>query len=147
MTDDRKKGRTAALLQAAGIRPTRQRCFLASFLFAKPHKHVTAEDVHQAATKRHVQLSLATVYNNLHEFTKAGLLNKVVIDEDRLYFDTNTGPHHHLYNEDTGALVDIDLQDGALRRAISVPKNLRISKIEVTVRVAKISSKTRNIIH
>ena len=54
-----------------------------------------------------VKVSLATVYNTLHQFTEAGLLRQVVVDAARSYFDTNTGDHQHFYHEDEGMLIDI----------------------------------------
>ena len=52
-------------------------------------------------------MSLATVYNALHQFTEAGLLRQVVIDSSRVYFDTNISSHHHFFDPSTGDLHDI----------------------------------------
>ena len=49
-----------------------------------------------------VKVSLATVYNTLHQFTEAGLLRQVIVDAARGYFDTNTGDHQHFFLEDEG---------------------------------------------
>ena len=47
-----------------------------------------------------VPVSLATVYNTLHQFTGAGLLREVAVDGSKTYFDTNTSDHHHFFVED-----------------------------------------------
>ena len=68
-----KRDRIAAQrLRAAGLRPTRQRVELAGLLFASGDRHMTAEALHAEATRAGVQVSLATVYNTLHQFTQSG---------------------------------------------------------------------------
>ena len=89
-------------LRKAGLRPTRQRLALASLLFAHGDRHVSAESLHEEAVSAGVPVSLATVYNTMHQFTAAGLLREVTVDGTRTYFDTNTGDHHHFYCEDDG---------------------------------------------
>ena len=78
-------------LKAAGLRPTRQRLALTRILFENGHRHVTAETLHAEAKTAGVDVSLATIYNTLHQFTTVGLLREVVIDTGKAYFDTNTG--------------------------------------------------------
>jgi Fur family iron response transcriptional regulator len=95
-------------LRKAGLRPTRQRRALAQLLFGRGNRHLTAEAVHAEALKSGASISLATVYNTMHQFTGAGLLRQVAVDGSRTYFDTNTGDHHHFYFEDDGTLADID---------------------------------------
>src|SRR5690348_12124416 len=83
-------------LRAAGLRPTRQRTALAELLGSE-HRHVSAESLLKDARKAGVPVSLATVYNTLHQFTDAGLLREVVVASGRTYFDTNTGDHQHFF--------------------------------------------------
>src|SRR3954462_12230980 len=84
-------------LRAAGLRPTRQRLALAKLLFARGHRHISAEQLFNEAKGHRVDVSLATVYNALHDFTAKGLLREISIDSASSYFDTNTGNHHHFY--------------------------------------------------
>jgi|ADGO01.1.fsa_nt_gi Fe2+/Zn2+ uptake regulation proteins len=95
----------AEQLRAAGLRTTRQRLVLAEILFGRGHRHVTAESLFNEAAGHGAKLSLATVYNCLHQFTAAGLLRMVTVDAGRAYFDTNLSPHHHFYYEKTGELA------------------------------------------
>src|SRR5271168_2952728 len=83
-----------ALLQDVGLRPTRQRMALAALLFDGCPKHVTAEQIHASLRRGRTRVSLATVYNALHQFTDAGLLREVMTDPGRVYFDTHTETHH-----------------------------------------------------
>ena len=98
---------TTARLRQAGLRPTRQRVELAGLLFGDCDRHVTAESLHDEIAKSGVKVSLATVYNTLHQFTQAGLLRQVIVDAARSYFDTNTGDHQHFFLEKEGMLIDI----------------------------------------
>src|SRR6185312_9234437 len=108
MTTPRPYGPALDRLKAVKLRPTRQRLALARLLFDKGHRHVSAEQLHGEAVASEVRVSLATVYNTLHQFTTAGLLAEVVVEPGRSYFDTNIDDHHHFFFEHTGQLLDID---------------------------------------
>jgi Fur family iron response transcriptional regulator len=123
-------------LRMAGLRTTRQRLTLAEILFADGlDRHVTAESLYARATELGTKLSLATVYNCLHQFTNAGLLRIVTVDSGRAYFDTNLSPHHHFYYEKSGELRDIPATDVALSSLPEAPEGRRISRVDVIVRL------------
>jgi Fur family transcriptional regulator, iron response regulator len=122
-------------LRGAGLRPTRQRVALARLLFNDGDRHVTAEQLHGEATKAEIPVSLATVYNTLHQFTAAGLLREVVVEPGRSYFDTNTEDHHHFFWEPNGVLQDIPGQDVVVSGLPRPPEGAEVSRIEVIVRV------------
>jgi Fur family transcriptional regulator, iron response regulator len=125
-------------LRETGLRPTRQRNELANLLFCNGHRHLTAEILHAEAQSSGIKVSLATVYNTLHQFTEAGLLRQVVVDATRSYFDTNLTEHQHYYYEDEGALMDIP--DGAIvvDNHFVPPPGTAIESIEVVVRVRRV---------
>lgn len=128
------RGWMAAQLRDAGLRPTRQRVELGRVLFAKGHRHISAEELHAEALTAGVRVSLATVYNALHQFTHAGLLREVAIDGTRTYFDTNVSDHHHFFVEGEGRLIDMDgkLEIDALPQP---PEGMEITSVDVVVRV------------
>ena len=95
-------------LRSVGLRPTRQRLALAKLLFDGEDRHITAEKLHIEAQDAALPVSLATVYNTLHQFTDVGLLREIAVDASRSYFDTNTSDHHHFFFEDSGFLEDIE---------------------------------------
>src|ERR671939_185074 len=95
------------MLQAAGLRPTRQRMALGWLLFGKGDRHLTAEMLYEEASQAKVPVSLATIYNTLHQFTEVGLLRQVAVDGSKTYFDTNSTEHHHFFVEGDHELVDI----------------------------------------
>src|SRR3954454_12908039 len=96
-----------AMLRQVGLRPTRQRMALGWILFAKGDRHLSAEMLYEEATRAKVPVSLATIYNTLHQFTDVGLLRQVAVDGSKAYFDTNVSDHHHFFMEDADALLDI----------------------------------------
>src|SRR3954468_7600129 len=96
-----------SMLREVGLRPTRQRLALGWLLFQKGDRHITAEVLHDEATRARVPVSLATVYNTLHQFTEAGLLRQLAVDGSKSYFDTNPTEHHHFFMEEEGELVDM----------------------------------------
>ena len=123
-------------LRQAGLRPTRQRMALAKLLFEGEDCHVTAESLHAQATANRARVSLATVYNTLHQFTSAGLLREIVIDAARSYFDTNTSDHHHFYREGSGLLEDIPGDQIVMAKLPSPPPGTTVKRIDVVVRLA-----------
>jgi Fur family transcriptional regulator, iron response regulator len=121
-------------LRLVGLRPTRQRMTLAKLLFDGVDKHVTAESLH-AQTRGHKQsISLATVYNTLHQFTDAGLLRQVVVDVNGIYFDTNVTTHHHFYDTKRGHLTDIPVTAVKLQRLPPAPKGHEVERVDVIIR-------------
>ena len=122
-------------LRAAGLRPTRQRLALATLLFAPGDRHVTAEALHREARAVRVPVSLATIYNTLNQFTRAGLLREVAIEGDRTYFDTNTSNHFHYFLEAEGRLLDIEAEDLSVEGLPPAPAGFAIDRIDVVVRL------------
>jgi Fur family iron response transcriptional regulator len=122
-------------LRAHGLRPTRQRLALSGLLFAGPDRHVTAEMLHDEARGRGYDLSLATVYNTLHQFTEAGLLRQVVVDGDKTYFDTNVSEHHHFFHESDRRLVDIPVGAIRVEGLPDAPEGSSVARVDVIVRL------------
>ena len=127
----------AELLRGAKLRPTRQRRALAGLLFTGQPRHVTAEGLHEQARDADIAVSLATIYNTLHQFTAAGLLRELVVESGRSYFDTNTSAHHHFYFEDGGRLVDIPGEAVTFAGLPEPPAGSEISRVDVIVRVRR----------
>ena len=126
---------TSRLLRRAGLRPTRQRVALATLLFGAGDRHVTAEILHEEAVRAGERVSLATVYNTLHQFKRAGLLREIAIGGQRAYFDTNTSNHNHYFIEGDGKLMDIPGDTIRVDGLPEPPEDLKISHIDVVVRL------------
>jgi len=137
---ENSKGSSAAVtarLRHAGLRPTRQRVELASLLFKDCDRHVTAESLHDEVSDTGMKVSLATVYNTLHQFTEAGLLRQVIVDAARSYFDTNTGDHQHFFLEGEGMLIDIPGEHIAVSGVPDAPAGMMVDRVDVVVRVKR----------
>jgi Fur family transcriptional regulator, iron response regulator len=124
-------------LRTVGLRPTRQRVALARLLFGSGDRHVTAEQLHGEAVSASIPVSLATVYNTLHQFTAAGLLREVVVESGRSYFDTNIDDHHHFFCESTGHLQDIPGEMVMVGQLPAPPEGAEIRRVDVIIRIRR----------
>jgi Fur family iron response transcriptional regulator len=122
-------------LKAAGLRPTRQRLALAKLLLDTAPRHVTAEELFQEARAAGIPVSLATVYNTLHQFTAAGIMSEVVVGSGQSYFDTNPTSHYHYFDPATGEIIDIPQELVRFLRLPSPPPGKVIERIDVVVRI------------
>jgi Fur family iron response transcriptional regulator len=132
---DGKARSISQLLKQAGLRPTRQRMALGTLLFEAGDRHVTAELLHAEAVAVGHHVSLATVYNTLHQFKRAGLLRELAINGSKGYFDTNTSNHNHFFIEADGELHDIPSDAIRVDGVPTPPEGMRISHIDVVVRL------------
>ncbi|MHC5306456.1 iron response transcriptional regulator IrrA [Bartonella sp. LJL80] len=125
-------------LRERGLRPTRQRLALANMLFSQGNRHIAAEELHEEAVKASVPVSLATVYNTLHQFTQAGLLRIIAVEGSKTWFDTNTSDHHHFYLEGENRIIDIP--HGPEGQPIidnlpPPPQDMEISHVDLIIRL------------
>jgi Fur family transcriptional regulator, iron response regulator len=127
-------------LKTVGLRPTRQRLALAKLLFEGGDRHVSAEQLHGEAVADHIRVSLATVYNTLHQFTEAELLREVVVEPGRSYFDTNTTDHHHFFHEDGGELTDIPADALDVAKLPEAPYGTEVKRVDVIIRLKNTST-------
>lgn len=137
MMNPRPFSRVLDQLRKADLRPTRQRLALAKLLFENGYRHVTAEALHEEAAAADVRVSLATIYNTLHQFTAAGLLREIVVDATRSYFDTNTLDHHHFFHEVTGRLEDIPAEQIVVSELPPAPDGTTVARVDVIIRVTQ----------
>jgi Fur family iron response transcriptional regulator len=126
-----------AMLRDVGLRPTRQRMELGWLLFGKGGRHITAELLYEEANSAKVPVSLATVYNTLHQFTDVGLLRQVAVDGSKTYFDTNATQHHHFFVEGENVLFDIPDADALVGQPPIAPEGYEIARIDVVVRLRR----------
>ncbi|BAR99112.1 iron-responsive regulator Irr [Blastochloris viridis] len=128
------------MLKEAGLRPTRQRLALGWLLFAKGDRHISAEILHEEAQRARFPVSLATVYNTLHQFTEVGLLRELALDGSRAFFDTNVHDHHHFFLEGENELLDIPLSAVNMDKTPEPPPGYEVARVDVVVRVRRKST-------
>ena len=124
-------------LRRVGLRPTRQRMSLGWLLFGKGDRHITAEMLYDEAMHARVPVSLATVYNTLHQFTEVGLLRQLAVDGAKAYFDTNPAEHHHFFIEGEDRLVDLPLDGVQVGELPQPPAGMEVAGVEVIVRLRR----------
>ena len=126
-------------LRSSGLRPTKQRVEIAKFLFDRDKTfHFTIESLDNLlAKKTNSKFALATIYNTVHAFNKAGHLCEVDVRGKKTYFDTNITNHHHFYDEDSKELTDINYNQIKLSKVPSPPKGKKIKNLEVVIRLQK----------
>jgi Fur family transcriptional regulator, iron response regulator len=122
-------------VREAGLRPTRQRLALAGLLFAKGDRHLTAEELHEEAQGAGVPVSLATVYNTLHQFTDAGMLRILAVEGAKTYFDTNTSDHHHFVIEGENRVLDILDGPVTVANLPEPPEGMEIANVDIVIRL------------
>ncbi len=123
-----------ALLQQQGITPTQQRIEIAHLLFARP-QHLSAEQVLLQVNGEHHNVSKATVYNTLNLFARTGLVREVIVDPSKVFYDSNTIPHHHFFNVDSGELSDVPSNDLVLNNLPDAPPGTVVAGVDVIIRL------------
>ncbi|MBJ7403771.1 MAG: transcriptional repressor [Bradyrhizobium sp.] len=126
-------------LRGAGLRPTRQRILLGELLYGRGDRHVTAEMLFAEAADANIQLSLATVYNTLNQFTQAGLLRRIGLDGSRSFFDTNTTVHPHFYLHGEDVLIDVP-ETLALAQVPEPLPGHEISRLDIIIHIRRKAS-------
>ena len=125
-------------LASAGLRPTRQRLSLATLLVGDGvDRHVTAESLYAASLESGEKVSLATVYNTLRAFCEVGLMQEVVVDGSKSYFDTRMDDHPHFFWEDTSELTDAPASELEITSIPAAPPGTHVSRVDVVIRLRR----------
>lgn len=124
----------AQLLRKQGINPTQQRVEIAQIMLARP-QHLSADQILGMVNREHATVSKATVYNTLRLFVQHGLVHEVIVDPSKVFYDSNTGAHHHIYNVDTGMLMDIEADQLNLPAMPPLPEGTVAEGVDVIIRV------------
>ena len=134
-TDNTNTQLFSNLLLERGITPTQQRLEIASFLFKK-QQHVSADQILSNINQGQNPVSKATVYNTLGLFASKGLLREVIIDPNKVFYDTNTEHHHHFYNTNTCDLIDINHDEIHIDKLPGLPAGTNIESVDVIIKVS-----------
>ena len=127
-------------LRSSKLRPTRQRIRIAEFLYDREKTfHFTIENLNKNLNKKSnsENISLATIYNTVDAFKKAGYLKEILTNNNTSYFDTNISSHHHFYDDQTNELTDISFNDVEVTKVPHAPKKKKIKEVEVIISLQK----------
>lgn len=130
-----QRSEVVKLLQDHDITPTRQRIEIAAFLFQR-EQHLSAENILAEVNSSSHLVSRATVYNTMGLFTSKGLVREVLIDRDRVFYDSNNSQHHHIYNVDTGELSDIQDELVNMTGLPELSDDVQVIGTDVIIKVA-----------
>jgi Fur family iron response transcriptional regulator len=130
-------------LRAAGITPTQQRVQIAEILFARP-QHLSADQILAIVNSRGSAASKATIYNTLGLFARKGLVREVIVDPAKVFYDSNTGPHHHFFNIDTGELTDIHADEVVVTNLPNLPGDTQPAGIDIIFRICSRQPRTES---
>ena len=125
-------------LRSSGLRPTKQRVKLADYLFNRDKTfHFNVDKIDKAINKRNSddKIALATIYNTIHAFKKAGHIKEILLKEGKNFFDTNTKSHHHFYDDKNNELIDIELNKIELKKHPTPPKGKLIKNVNVIINI------------
>ena len=122
-------------IKSSGLRLTYQRIKIAEALFTGPPKHFTAEHIHEDIKKKKLNISLATIYNTLRDFTQKNLLNEIILESGRNWYDTCLDEHHHFYDPKTNELIDINKNDISISKYPTPPDGFKIKKFDVIIEI------------
>ncbi len=124
------------LLARYQITPTRQRLEIAQHMFQRP-QHLSAEKILEGVNRDGHRVSRATVYNTMGLFASKGLVREVLIDRERVFYDSNNSAHHHIYNLDTGELYDVDGASLEIGDLPGLAENLKVVDTDLIIRVSQ----------
>lgn len=124
----------AEQLREAGVPVTFQRVEIARVLFSRP-MHVSADQLLAKVRETTPETSRATVYNTLKLFREKKLVKELIVDPDRVVFDSNTDPHYHLYDVTTGELTDVCADELQVVGVPQLPPGVELEEVDVIIRV------------
>ena len=124
------------LLKQHDINPTSQRIEIAGFVLNKP-QHVSADQILAYVKSSKTYVSKSTVYNTLNLFARKGLVKELIIDNDKVFFDSNTSEHHHFFNEETSELMDFNTDQIRFTELPEPPQGLVATGVDIVVKVKK----------
>ena len=91
------------------MRYSRQRNIIKDIVFSTD-SHPNADWVYNEAKNFIPSISLGTVYRNLKQLSKMGII-KTIYDGSVARFDWNTRPHNHLKCIECGRITDIEIDE------------------------------------
>jgi len=125
------------ILKKLKLRPTLQRVAITEILLRKKEVHVTAYSLEKLMVKNKIFISRATIYNNLNELSNRGFLKKVIVKNDKMWFDTNLSKHHHFYDEEEDKLVDIQEKEINFSKFPKAPYGKSIKSVDIIINIKK----------
>ena len=116
-------------LKERGLRITPQRLFIIDVLVKKGHLHPGARFIFKEAKKKGTRLSLSSVYENIKELCRYGIIKSLEFDGKENRCEGNLEEHINLICEHCGKIIDykvpvsLDQRDVAKRTGFMITNN------------------------
>ena len=125
------------ILLKSNLRPTSQRIAILDYILENHKVHLTAAKLMSHLKNKNINISLATVYNNLNELADKGMLRKFYVNNDKMWFDSNLQDHYHFYDSDKDELIDIDKKEISFSKFPKVPSGKIKDSINIIINLKK----------
>lgn len=94
------------MLKAKDLAVTAQRAAVMEFLHGNT-EHPCMDTIYAQVRKRFPYISRATVYNTVRTLARAGMLQEVLVQQDKTRVDSNVSRHHHFKCLRCGRIEDV----------------------------------------
>ena len=121
------------ILKKGNLRPTTQRIAIINYILKKHKVHVTASKLMSYLKNKNINISLATIYNNLNELADKGILRKFYVNNDKMWFDSNLRDHYHFYDSEKDELIDIDKNEISFSKSPKIPNGKIKDSINIII--------------
>ena len=126
----------AEMLRKRGVNPTHQRLEIMQVLFSRD-EHLSADQILALVNQRNAAISRATVYNTLNVLAEKQLIRKVILEADRVLYDPNASAHYHIYDIETGKLIDVDATGVRVEGLPQLPSGTVAESMDLVIRVRR----------
>lgn len=120
------------LLTERALKVTPQRVAVLEFLHGNPG-HPAVDDVYQQVRRRLPYISRATIYNTVATLVEAGLLQEILIQQEKTHVDGNVHPHHHFKCVRCEKVDDIEYGILTPDRASKQMEGYRVTGVKVVM--------------
>ncbi len=121
------------ILKKNKLRPTIQRVAIVEYIIEKHKVHITAAKLLKYLKNKKINISLATIYNNLNELADKGILKKFYVNNDKMWFDTNLQEHYHFYDSEVDELIDINKNEISFSKSPKIPNGKIKESINIII--------------
>ena len=124
------------ILENCGLRVTHQRLSVATHIFGKNNRLIDASKLYEDIAFSGADISLATIYNTLHHFTKAGLVRPVASSGQKSFFIVNCRNSSFFYYQN-GEVAALYGHEPVVQKLPLPPEGFEISHVDVAIHLVK----------
>jgi len=119
-----------SILKNYNLKATPQRLCILEVL--KEYGHATLEDIEKYTKEKFPTLSLSTIYRNLKEMLKKGLISEVKLTNKKDYYEIEKDSHAHLLCTNCGKIEDFKIDTNELISKIQPLTNNKLCNVTLS---------------